>query len=114
MPSRCSPGTGRAEPAVPSGEVAAGVVEVAPTVAITDHPLEVLAPGDVVVQWVAHDGADDAAGDVARPQRAVAEVGGQRQPVRDDRDRLGRRQRAARLLEARTAVIGDALAQLAG
>src|SRR5215207_7509923 len=116
MPSRWRPGTGRAGPVVAaapsSGEVAAGVVEVAPAVAITDHPLDVLAPDDVVVKRVAHDRADDAAGDVTGPERAIAEVRGQGEAVRDHRDRLRRGQRATRLLEARAAVVGDAVAQL--
>ena len=104
-PSRCNPGTGRdGVGGGRSAELAAGVVEVAPAVALADHPLEVLAPRDVVVQGVAHDGADDAAGDVGGPQRAVAEVGGEGQAVGDDRDRLGRRQRADRLLQAGAAV----------
>ena len=71
MPSRCSstgpPSTAPAHP--DSAELSAGVVELAPAVAIAHHPLQVLAPGDVVVQRVPHDGADDAAGDVGRPQR---------------------------------------------
>ena len=93
--------------------VAAGVVELAPAVAVPDHTLEVLAPRHVVVQGVAHDGADDAAGDVVGAQRAVAEVGGEGEAVGDHRDRLGRRQRAGRRLQAGAAVGGDAGAQLA-
>ena len=47
------------------------------------------------------------------PQPTVAEVGGERQAVGDHRDRLGRRQRAGRDLQARAAVGGDPVAQLA-
>ena len=50
-----------------SAELAAGVVEVAPAVPIAHHPLEVLAPGDLVVHRIAHDGADDAGGHVVGP-----------------------------------------------
>ncbi len=88
----------------PSVQRAAGVVEVVPAVAVAHDRLEVLAPGHRIVHRIANDRADDAGRDVVGPQRAVAEVGGQRQPVGDDRDRLGRRQRAARHLEARCAV----------
>ena len=50
---------------------------------VTNDTLEVLTPGDGVVRGVADDRADDAAGDVFRAQSAVAEVGGQRDPIGD-------------------------------
>ena len=51
--------------------------------------------------------------DVARPQRAVAEVRGERVAADDHADRLGRRERRGGRLQLRAAVLGDALAQLA-
>ena len=64
-----------------SAEVATGVVEVAPAVTVAHHPLQVLAPRHVVVQRVAHDGADDAAGEVARAA-ACRRRSGRRAPAR--------------------------------
>ena len=55
---------------------------------------------------VADDGADDAGGDVDRPELAVTEMGGQGQPVGDHRDRLGRGQRATGDLQARPLIGG--------
>src|SRR5690606_13864943 len=51
--------------------------------------------------------------DVPGPEHAVAEVGGQREAVGDDGDRLGRGQGAAGRLQLGAPVDGDAVPQLA-
>ena len=92
---------------------ATGVVEVVPAGTFADDGFEVLAPGDRVVDRIADDGADDAGGDVGRAQFPVAEVGGEREAVGDDRDRLGGRQRAGGDLDAVAFVLGEPRSQFA-
>src|SRR6187402_3084630 len=79
---------------MPLLERSARLVEVGPTVTVDDDALEVFTPGHAVVHGIADDGTDDAGGDVAGGQRAVAEVRRQRETVGHDRDRLRRRQGA--------------------
>src|SRR6187431_2937588 len=91
--------------------VAAGAVEIFPAVAFLDHGLQVFAPDHRVLHRVLDDCADQPRRHVVRLQTTVAEVTRQRHAVGDDADGLGRRQRAARRLELRLAVLGLALAQ---
>src|SRR6185312_15092822 len=91
----------------------AGAVEVLPAVALLDDGLEVFQPGDAVLDRVLDDGPDEPRGDVAGPQDAVAEVGGQGEALVDDRDRLAGAHRPARLLDLRLAVGGLPVAELA-
>src|SRR5205814_652670 len=64
-----------------------GTVEVFPAVALADHGFQVLLPDHAVGDRVLDDRADDAGGGVAGAQDAVAEMGGQGQPVGDHGDR---------------------------
>ena len=88
-------------------------VEVGPAGPVPQHTLDVLPPRHEVVHGVLHHGADHAVGQVGRTHRTVAEVRGQRQPVRHDGDGLGGRQRRRRHLEADPPVLGGPRAQLA-
>ena len=96
-----------------SAEFSTSLVEVAPAGSFADDGLEVLAPHDRVAGGVGDDRADDAAGEIGRPEGTVAEVRSQREPVGDDRDRFGGGQRAARHLQRDALVEGGATAQLA-
>ncbi|CAM5685999.1 hypothetical protein SCALM49S_05503 [Streptomyces californicus] len=76
------------------GHLAAGAVEVLPAVPLADHGLQVPArpPGRSRGPGRPRRGCRHA--DAVGAQHAVAEVGGERQAVGDDRDRLGGGERA--------------------
>src|SRR5207247_4395621 len=68
--------------------LAGGPVEVPPAVAFPYHRLQVLPPDHLVGDRVLDDRTPDAGRPVAGAQRAVAEVGRERQPVGHHGDRL--------------------------
>jgi hypothetical protein len=104
-------GHGRA--AVLFGLLATGLVQVAPAVALLHDGLQILAPHRGVLDGVADDRAGQPRRDVLRLELAVTKVGGQRQALVDDRDRLGSRQRRRGDLELVLAVLGLPRAELA-
>src|SRR4051794_10253321 len=87
-----------------SRHVPAGPIKVLPALVFLDDRLQVFLPDDTVLDRVLDHDADQAGGDIAGAERAVAEVGGQGQAVADDRDRLGGAHRAGWTLELGLAV----------
>src|SRR5437868_4995948 len=74
--------------AVTSRELAACAVEIGPRVALLHNGLEVLLPHHAVLHGIGDHRAHQAGGDVVAPHGAVAEVGGEGEPVGDHGDRL--------------------------
>src|SRR5262245_38164225 len=95
------------------GDLATGLVQVAPAVALLHDGLEVLAPDGGVLHRVPDDRASQAGRNVVRLELAVTEMCRQRQALVDHRDRLGGRKGCGRDLELVLAVLGLAGAELA-